>query len=63
MYSMAVGMYFDLMMTGTVSIAVARSPNGINRLIAFFGKGNSLRMALVTKPKVPSEPTIRSFTL
>ena len=56
MNSIAVGIAFDLMMSGTVSIAEARFGNGTSRLIALRG---SRRIAFVTMPSVPSEPTIR----
>ncbi len=63
MYSIAVGITFDLIIWGTVSIAISRFGNGISKLIAFFGSGRSLNIALVTIPRVPSEPTIKSLRL
>ena len=48
---------------GTVRIAAERSRNGISRLTRDFGSGSSRRIARVTTPSVPSEPTIRSLGL
>ena len=59
--STAVGIDFDFIILGTVFIAISRSGNGINKLIAFLGSGSNFNVALVTIPKVPSEPTIKSF--
>ena len=61
MNSIAVGIVLDLMITGTVSIACFRVGNGIRRLMTRFGSGRSFKIALVIKPRVPSEPIIRSF--
>ena len=59
--SIAVGIALDLIMRGTVSIASFKVLNGISKLIAFLGRGSNFNVAFVIKPKVPSEPIIRSF--
>ena len=56
MNSMAVGMAFEAMMSGTVPMACASVGYGIRRLTFLRGSGNSFRMAFVTMPSVPSEP-------
>ena len=61
MNSIAVGIDFDFIILGTVSIASSRVLNGIRRLTAFLGKGNNFKIALVTIPSVPSDPIIKSF--
>ena len=63
MNSTAVGTELARMTAGTVRSADGRSGNGTSRLILKRGSGSSRRIAFVTMPSVPSEPTIRSFKL
>ena len=61
MNSTAVGMTFERMMTGTVSIACFKVGNGTSNVTVFFGSGMSFSVAFVTMPSVPSEPMIISL--
>lgn len=60
---MAVGIDFDFIILGTVSIAIDKLGKGISKLTLFFGKGSNFNIAFVTIPKVPSEPINKSFIL
>ena len=57
MNSTEVGMMPSLLtIIGTISIALCTSGNNTRRSVLALGKGVSLMVALVTIPRVPSEP-------